>query len=65
MKAFASDNYSGVHPEIMEALTRANTEHMGSYGNDEITERTKHLLRKSSEPAQKFSLCTTEQAPMW
>lgn len=46
MKAFASDNYSGVHPEIMEALTRANTEHMGSYGNDEITTRTKKLFEK-------------------
>lgn len=46
MKAFASDNYSGVHPEIMEALTRANVEHMGSYGNDEITNRTKNLFEK-------------------
>lgn len=39
MKAFASDNYSGVHPEIMEALHQANQEHMGSYGADEITSR--------------------------
>lgn len=39
MKAFASDNYSGVHPEIMEALHQANHEHMGSYGADEITAR--------------------------
>jgi threonine aldolase len=39
MKSLASDNYSGVHPEIMEALRRANTEHMGSYGADEITHR--------------------------
>lgn len=46
MKAFASDNYSGVHPEIMEALVRANVDHMGSYGNDEITARTKKLFEK-------------------
>lgn len=46
MKAFASDNYSGVHPEIMEALIRANAEHMGSYGSDEITTRTKKLFEK-------------------
>lgn len=39
MKAFASDNYSGVHPEIMDALHQANHEHMGSYGADEITAR--------------------------
>jgi len=44
MKAFASDNYSGVHPEIMEALIRANAGHMGSYGSDEITTRTKKLF---------------------
>jgi threonine aldolase len=46
MKAFASDNYSGVHPEIMEALIRANAGHMGSYGNDEITTRTKKFFEK-------------------
>ncbi|MBX2954956.1 MAG: low specificity L-threonine aldolase [Cyclobacteriaceae bacterium] len=40
MKSFASDNYSGIHPEVMEALNRANREHMGSYGSDNITERT-------------------------
>jgi threonine aldolase len=39
MKTFASDNYSGVHPEIMQALAAANKEHAGSYGNDEYTER--------------------------
>jgi len=39
MKAFASDNYSGVHPEVMDALVRANSEHVGSYGNDEYTGR--------------------------
>ena len=36
---FASDNYSGVHPEIMEALNRANQGHAGSYGSDEYTAR--------------------------
>ena len=40
MKAFASDNYSGVHPEIMEALRNANEAHAGSYGNDSYTART-------------------------
>jgi len=39
MKAFASDNYSGVHPEIMEALQKANAAHEGSYGNDQYTAR--------------------------
>lgn len=34
---FASDNYAGVHPEIMEALQRANHGHAASYGADEFT----------------------------
>lgn len=46
MKSFASDNYSGVHPEIMEALQNANQEHMGSYGNDIITERAVTAFKK-------------------
>ena len=37
MKSFASDNYAGVLPEVMDALQRANTGHARSYGADEIT----------------------------
>ncbi len=36
-KTFASDNYSGVHPVIMEALAQANHGHAPSYGADEYT----------------------------
>jgi len=36
-KTFGSDNYSGVHPTIMEALARANSGHAASYGADEYT----------------------------
>lgn len=36
-KTFASDNYAGVHPEIMEALLNANRGHEGSYGADSYT----------------------------
>lgn len=39
MKSFASDNYSGIHPEIFEAIQKANTQHAGSYGNDSYTEK--------------------------
>lgn len=39
MKAFASDNYSGIHPEILQAIQQANAAHIGSYGNDYYTER--------------------------
>jgi len=37
MKSFASDNYSGVHPEIIDALRAANEGHAGSYGADSYT----------------------------
>lgn len=46
MKAFASDNYSGVHPEIMEALQKANAAHAGSYGNDEYTTRAVNKFKE-------------------
>ena len=36
-KTFASDNYAGVHPEIMAALAAANEGHEGSYGADRHT----------------------------
>ena len=34
---FASDNNAGVHPEILEALARANQGHVIAYGNDPYT----------------------------
>lgn len=37
MKSFASDNYSGIHPEILQALINANCEHEISYGDDTFT----------------------------
>jgi threonine aldolase len=38
-KTFASDNYAGVHPAIMEAMLRANHDHAPSYGADVYTQR--------------------------
>ena len=46
MKSFASDNYAGVLPEVMEALQNANNAHARSYGADEITARTTALFRQ-------------------
>jgi threonine aldolase len=45
MKSFASDNYAGVLPEVMEALQKANHDHARSYGADDITARTVSLFR--------------------
>src|SRR5690606_13930959 len=44
-KSFASDNYSGVHPEIMAALNAANQGHMPSYGADPYTQRAVELFK--------------------
>lgn len=38
-RTFASDNYAGVHPAILEALARANDGHAPSYGSDAYTRR--------------------------
>lgn len=38
-RGFASDNYSGIHPRILEAIQKANLDHASSYGNDEYTTR--------------------------
>jgi threonine aldolase len=64
-KTFASDNYSGVHPEVMEALLRANTAHAGSYGADEYTERAIAKFRNTWVTTLKFSSPTTARAPMF
>ncbi|MEJ1239653.1 low specificity L-threonine aldolase [Chryseolinea sp. T2] len=45
-RTFASDNYAGVHPEVMEALIRANANHAGSYGADPYTERAVRLFKQ-------------------
>ncbi|ANU27579.1 threonine aldolase family protein [Planococcus versutus] len=36
-KMFASDNNSGVHPLILEAIVQANQGHVAAYGNDPYT----------------------------
>lgn len=46
MKSFASDNYSGVHPEVFEALQRANVQHEISYGADTFTEEANRLFEE-------------------
>ncbi|HTW56945.1 MAG TPA: low specificity L-threonine aldolase [Terriglobales bacterium] len=36
-RSFASDNNAGVHPEVLEAIARANQGHVIAYGNDSYT----------------------------
>ena len=50
MKSFASDNYSGIHPEILEAIQRANKQHQISYGEDSFTEEANQLFESVFGP---------------
>ena len=38
-RSFASDNNAGVHPEVIEAITKANEGHVIAYGDDAYTAR--------------------------
>lgn len=44
---FASENFAGVHPEIMQALINANKGHVPSYGKDGFTADAVELFRKT------------------
>lgn len=39
MRSFASDNNSGIHPDILQAIVAANQGHAIAYGDDDITRR--------------------------
>jgi threonine aldolase len=38
-RGFASDNSATIHPEVLEAIVRANVGHSFGYGHDPLTER--------------------------
>jgi threonine aldolase len=43
-RSFASDNFSGVHPRYLEAISAANVGHAPAYGTDPLTRRAENLL---------------------
>ena len=45
-KSLGSDNHSGIHPEILKALTEVNKGHSPSYGTDELTAEVRQLFKK-------------------
>ena len=47
---FASDNHAGAHPEVIEAITRANEGHADSYGADGWTAHAEELFRTHFGP---------------
>jgi threonine aldolase len=45
-RGFASDNYAGVHPEVLQALATANGGHQVAYGEDAYTARLQQVVRR-------------------
>jgi len=45
-RGFASDNYAGIHPEILEAIGRANGGHQVAYGGDVYTRQLQGVFRQ-------------------
>ncbi len=44
-RGFASDNYAGVHPEIMAAIASVNDGHEIAYGEDSVTARLDAMVQ--------------------
>jgi len=54
-RGFASDNNSGVHPEILAAITAANGGHVVAYGDDDYTAVARQRFREHlGERAEAF-----------
>jgi threonine aldolase len=54
-RAFASDNWAGVHPEVLKAIAAANVGHVPSYGSDPYTlEAVTRIRGELGEDAEVF-----------
>ncbi|WP_435746998.1 threonine aldolase family protein [Microbacterium sp. PMB16] len=55
IRGFASDNYSGIHPEVLAAIAQANDGHQGAYGSDAYTARLQEVVQAHfGEQAEAF-----------
>ncbi|MCC8034330.1 MAG: low specificity L-threonine aldolase [Rikenellaceae bacterium] len=48
--SFGSDNHSGIHPLILEAIAKANTGHVPAYGDDIYTAEAKDTVKEIFSP---------------
>lgn len=54
-RGFASDNYAGVHPEVLQAIAEANEGHQIAYGEDQYTARLADVIQQEfGEQAEVF-----------
>lgn len=74
-RGFASDNYSGVHPEVLQAIAEANNGHQSAYGDDAYTAKLQEVIKQHfGEKAEAFPvfngtganvLALTSMMPRW
>lgn len=58
----ASDNGSGIHPEVLAAITEANRGHVLAYGADPVTARAEALFRRHFGDTARVAFVTTGTA---
>ncbi|MEU8761377.1 low specificity L-threonine aldolase [Streptomyces sp. NPDC048659] len=51
VRGFASDNYAGVHPEILAAIALANDGHQVAYGEDQYTDHLQRIMHSHFGPS--------------
>jgi threonine aldolase len=54
---FASDNWAGVHPEVLEAIAAANVGHAPAYGTDQVSLHALGLFRQHFGPGAEVYFC--------
>lgn len=59
---FTSDNWSGVHPSILEAMVAVNAGAMAAYGNDDLTAQTQAAFEDIFEQEIAMGLVATGSA---
>jgi threonine aldolase len=50
-RGFASDNYAGIHPEVLAAMSGVNPGHQVAYGDDDETARLSQMVREQFGPS--------------
>ena len=54
-RGFASDNYAGIHPDILAAMSAINPGHQVAYGDDVYTQQQTSVIKKQfGEQAETF-----------
>jgi len=66
MRSFGSDNNSGIHPRILQALAEANSDHAIAYGEDRWTREAQEIIRTMLDDSgiEPF-FCLTVPELMW